>query len=248
MGIDEVVKDEVQARYDRMAEAELRGMGSFEPLNRAKAYFRGRKLSAALAMGRFSPGDNLLEIGCSVGQFTFPLAQQGYQVWGMDLSQASIGVATRRAEAEGVTGTTFVEGDAEDLSQFPAERFDGVVSFSTLRYVARLPKALAEIHRVLKPSGTAVIDFPNRWCPWFYLKAWLGSERHPHDHWFSVPTVKRLVADAGFADVRVQHLLFTPTVTPDALVAVFAGLDWVGERLPLVRRLAGIIMVGGRKP
>ena len=243
MGVDEMTKADVRARYDGMAQAELQGTGAFEPLSRAKVYFRGRKLSATLAMGRFPAGSALLEIGCSVGQFTFPLAQQGHAVWGMDLSPVSVAVARQRAEAAGVRGVMFVSGDAEDLGQFPDGRFDGVVSFSTLRYVGDLPRALREIRRVLKPGGTAVLDFPNRWCPWFYLKPWLGSERHPHDHWFSASQVRRMVAEAGLRDVRVRHLLFTPTVTPDPLIGVFAALDWVGERIPLLNRLAGIIMV-----
>jgi len=141
-----------------------------------------------------------------------------------------------------VSAATFVSGDAEDLGQFPEGRFDGVVSFSTLRYVPDLPKALREIRRVLKAGGAAVLDFPNRWCPWFYLKPWLGSERHPYDHWFSAPEVRRLLEEAGFCDIRLRHLLFTPTVAPDPLVGLFAGFDRIGERLPLVRRLAGIIM------
>ncbi|MBI3011145.1 MAG: methyltransferase domain-containing protein [Candidatus Omnitrophica bacterium] len=241
-------KVEIQARYDRMAKAELTGAGSFEPVGRAKHYFRARKLQAALALGSFPAGGRLLEIGCSVGQFSFPLARLGYQVCGMDLSSNSVEVATQRAQAQELTGLTFVVGDAELLSRFPTDGFDGIVSFSTLRYVNNLSNALVEVYRVLKPGARAVIDFPNRWCPWFYLKPWLGSEPHPHDHWFSEGALRKLFAQAGFRDVQVRHLLFTPTVAPDRALRVFQGMDWIGERLPLVRRLAGIIMVGARKP
>ncbi len=245
---DAAAKAAVLARYDARASAELRGAGLFEPVNRAKQYFRRRKLEAALALGAFPAGGSLLEIGCSIGQYTVPLAQQGYQMWGMDLSPASVEVAARRAALQGASGARFVSGDAEDLGQFSDGRFDGVLSFSTLRYVADLPAALREICRVLKPGGVAVLDFPNRWCPWFYLKPWLGSERHPLDHWFSASAVRRLMAEAGFQDIRTRHLLFTPTVAPDPLVDLFAGLDRVGERAPGLRRLAGIIMAAARRP
>jgi len=238
----------VQERYDRWASAELDGTGFFEPLTRAKQYFRARKLATALSLGAFPANGKLLEIGCSVGQFTFPLAKLGYHICGMDLSTKSVEVAKQRATAHGVTGATFVAGEAERLSLFAHGIFDGVVSFSTLRYVGHLPRALSEIHRVLKPGGRAVIDFPNRWCPWFYLKPWLGSERHPHDHWFTAAEVKKLLSHAGFREVRVRYLLFTPTVTPDRLLALFQGIDAIGERLPLVRNAAGIIMVSAVKP
>lgn len=132
--------------------------------------------------------------------------------------------------------------------RFPDGRFDGGLSLSTLRYVADLPKALREIHRVLRPGRTAVLDFPNRWCPWLYLKSWLGSERHPRDHWSSASTVRRLIGAAGFRDIRIRHLLFTPTVIPDRLIPLCVGLDWVGERTPVLRRFAGIIMAAATKP
>lgn len=242
------VKAEVRARYDGRAEAELRGAGSFEPVGRAKAYFRAHKLSTALTLATFPSGGCLLEIGCSAGQFTFPLAEQGYAVWGMDLSPASIELAKRRSAAAGVVAARFVVGDAEDLRQFPDDHFDGVLSFSTLRYVGHLPRALREILRVLKPGGTAVVDFPNRWCPWFYLKPWLGSEPHPHDHWFAGTTLRQLFAQAGFHDIRTRPLLFTPTVAPARLLPLFRGFDWVGERTPGLKWAAGILMVAAGKP
>ncbi|MBI3319289.1 MAG: methyltransferase domain-containing protein, partial [Candidatus Omnitrophica bacterium] len=232
--MSDVARLAVQARYDRMAEAELSSQGVFEPLSRAKTYFRARKLTSALALGSFPPGGRILEVGCSVGQFSFHLARLGYRVVGVDVSSRSVELATRRAAAEGLVNAVFAASKAEELREFQKHEFDGVISFSTLRYVPDLPKALSEIHRVLKPGTTAVIDFPNRWCPWFYLKPWLGSERHPHDHWFTAATVKRLFRQAGFVEVRVRYLLFTPTVAPDALLGLFQGVDWIGERLPVL--------------
>lgn len=240
-------KAQVQARYDRRARTQLDGAGAFEPVSPAKAYFRARKLSTALAINRFPAGGTILEIGCSIGQFTVPLTRAGYQVCGMDLSPNSIELARRQVVAQGVTAARFVVGDAEDLSQFSDRQFDGVLSFSTLRYVEQLSRALREIYRVLKLGGTVVLDFPNRWCPWFYLKSWLGSEAHPSDHWFARTTLQRLFTEAGFRDVRIKPLLFTPTVASARLLPLFRGVDWIGERTPGLRSLAGILMVTAEK-
>ena len=88
----------VQDRYDRFASSELHADGVYEVVNPGKAYFRARKLETAVRMGRFPHGARLLEVGCSVGQFTFPLAERGYAMHGVDLSGNSIEVARKRAE------------------------------------------------------------------------------------------------------------------------------------------------------
>lgn len=244
----ETIKSTIQSRYDQLAANELTRHGSYESLTRAKAYFRTRKLTTALQLGAFPPGSKVLEVGCSVGQFTVPLAERGYDVHGVDLSPNAIAVAKQRRAEQGVLRLVFSIGDAERLEAFADNTFDGMVSFSTLRYVPRLSTALTEIRRVLKPGARAVVDFPNRWCPWFYLKPWLGSERHPHDRWFTAREARRTLEEAGFRDLHVRTLLFTPTVLPDRLLGLFRVIDGIGERTPLVNRLAGVIMVSAAKP
>lgn len=234
--------DAVRDRYDEFASRELHADGVYEVVQPAKAYFRSRKLETALRLGGFRPGARLLEVGCSVGQFTFPLAGRGYVMQGIDLSGNSIEVARKRAEGKPGISASFSVSDAERLG-FPDGSFDGAVSFSTLRYVADVGRALSEIRRVIKPGSPVVLDFPNRFCPWFYLKPWLGSERHPNDHWFTAGELRGLFREAGFEQVRVETILFTPTVAPDRLLPAFRVLDSVGERIPLVRSVAGILMV-----
>lgn len=244
----ERMKLEIRERYDRLTERELFSQAPYETITPAKAYFRSRKLRAALKLGTFRPGGHLLEIGSSVGIFSLPLARMGFRLTGVDLSENSLAVASRRAREEGLGNVSFLAADAERLDRFGDGTFDGVVSFSTLRYVPDLPKALSEIGRVLKPQARAVVDFPNRLCPWFYLKSWLGSERHPHDHWFTRRRLEGLLHGAGFQDCRFQHLLFTPTILPEPLLWIFQGIDWCGERIPLVRNCAGILLVSAQKP
>jgi demethylmenaquinone methyltransferase / 2-methoxy-6-polyprenyl-1,4-benzoquinol methylase len=55
-----------------------------------------------------------------------------------------------------LSGISFVEGDAEDLS-FPADRFDAVTIGFGIRNLAHPEKGLAEFFRVLKPGGKLMI-------------------------------------------------------------------------------------------
>jgi len=243
---DNIVKQEIRDRYDSMASSAAHPLGP--RVNPARAYFWERKLTTALALGSFRRGGNLLEIGCNVGQFSFALADQGYRVTGVDLSAAAISVAQRKAAEYQRGAISFCVGDAEELKDFGDNQFDGVVSFSTLRYAPNVSKALGEMRRVLKPGETALVDFPNRLCPWFYLKSWFGSESHPHDRWHTAGEAKALFTQAGFTDLRVKRILFTPTIAPDRLLPAFQALDGVLERTPLLRSFAGIIMIAARKP
>ena len=244
----EKVKSDIRQRYDRYANVELSLQGAYETVGPAKHYFRLRKLETALELGAFPAGGQLLDIGCNIGQFSLPLARMGYRVTGVDLSVHAITLARQRAQKEGLSSVSFLPTDAESLGRFSDGFFDGVVSFSTLRYVPSLPKALLEIRRVLKPGGCVVADFPNRWCPWFYVKQWLGSEVHPHDHWFTAGLLRKLFEETGFHRCRIRKILFTPTIAPQALLKIFQVVDWAGERVPGMRDLAGILTVAAHKP
>lgn len=254
----QAVKQQVELRYDRFAEKELAALereaqraGPFplEGLRPAKRYFVERKIDAALALGRFPVGARILEVGCARGLYTFALARHGLRMTGADLSAQSIAVARHKARLLGDTATAFLTSDAETLDGIPDASFDGVVSAATLRYVPDLDRALRAIRRVLRPGGAAVLDFPNRWCPWFFwVKPVVGIERHPEDRYFTAGELRARLARAGFQDVEVQPLLFTPMGTPTVLLPAFRLADRLGERLPLIRRCAAILMCKGGCP
>ena len=50
-------------------------------------------------------------------------------------------------------GYSFLQGFAEDLSQFPGESFDAVIETLVLCSVNNVEESLQEIQRVLKPGG-----------------------------------------------------------------------------------------------
>ena len=254
----DVIKKQIQARYDQIGEGtakELKGMVGSRQLwslvegNRpALAYFRRRKIETALALGRFSPGNTLLEVGCGTGDYAFLLARRGFKVRGVDLSRGSIDAAGQKASVLGCRDVSFAVADAESLAEIGDDSVDGVVSFSALRYVPDLQRALLAIRRVLKPGGAAVLDFPNRHCPWFrLLKTHFGVERHIHDQHYSTREIVTPMREAGFVDVAARRILFTTYVLPAPLLPLFRVIDWVGERSPGVNQTAGIIMARGRK-
>jgi ubiquinone/menaquinone biosynthesis C-methylase UbiE len=107
----------------------------------------------------------VLDIGTGTGIVTLEVArklgEQG-EVVGIDLSDGMLATAIGKAEKEGLAGKAqFLKMDAEAL-EFDANSFDCVLSLYALRYFPNPEKTVAEIRRVLKPGGKAVIAVGSR--------------------------------------------------------------------------------------
>jgi ubiquinone/menaquinone biosynthesis C-methylase UbiE len=248
--IDE--KLEVKKRYDRFAEkldTNIRTIKSLhDDVSPVLKYFRKRKIDTALELGRFNKEARVLEIGSNVGQNTTMLAERGLSMVGIDISQKIVEVARKNAEALNLK-IDYFPADAENLSLFSDEEFDGVVSFSTLRYVPDLKKALREIFRVTKKGGAVVLDFPNRHCPWFILlKTKFGVDRHVCDHFYSQRELIDLLSRVGFKNIESKKIMFTHYTFPARFLPFYRIMDFIAERLPLIKRSAAIIFCKGVRP
>jgi len=106
----------------------------------------------------FPIGSRVLDVGCGTGVLTRVLAARPEidEVVGVDPATSLLERA--RALADGLPGTTFLEGDARSLP-VDNETFDVVVFDSTLSHVTGVEQALVETFRVLKtPGWLAVFD------------------------------------------------------------------------------------------
>lgn len=95
------------------------------------------------------PDMEVLELACGTGQLSFRLAGS-VRLWqATDFSEAMIREARRRAAPGNLR---FCVQDATAL-RCPPERYDVVVISNALHIMPHPEKALAEIHRVMKPGG-----------------------------------------------------------------------------------------------
>lgn len=100
------------------------------------------------------PGSRVLEIGAGTGRYSHALARQGHGVDAVELVLHNIEVFRRNTQpGEAVTIT---QGNALDLSAFPAERYDMTLLLGPLYHLYEETdkrQALGEAIRVTKPGG-----------------------------------------------------------------------------------------------
>ena len=167
------------------------------PVERAAVGAWRRRL-AARARGR------VLEIGAGSGS-QFRWYAPGTEVTALE-PDAGMAARARRRAAQAVAGVSVIEGRAEELP-FADEHFDVVLTAFTLCTVGEPERALAEVHRVLKPGGELLL-IEHVHLPW-QPGRWLQSQAAPL--WAKAAGGCRLDRDtlglvraAGFAVVSEQ--------------------------------------------
>jgi SAM-dependent methyltransferase len=114
-------------------------------------------------------GARVLEVGCGPGHLSIRLARQhGLEVTGLDLDPAMIERARANAVHAGDSDDhrpSFVVGDVASLP-FPDGSFDLIVSTLSMHHWADPTAGLAEVGRVLRPGGRALVwDFRRGFVP-----------------------------------------------------------------------------------
>jgi len=114
------------------------------------------KETAALVAAQLAAGASVLEVAPGPGFLAIELARLGdFRVVGLDISHSFVEIARRNAKDAGVV-VAFHQGNASSMP-FEADSFDFIVCKAAFKNFSEPVEALNEMHRVLKPSGKALI-------------------------------------------------------------------------------------------
>jgi SAM-dependent methyltransferase len=208
-----------------------------------------RRAELFIERGRLGPGRRALELGCGTGVFLDRVAASGATLCAIDLSTDLLARAHRRLA--GRDNVRLCSGDAGRLP-YPDDCFDAVYGSSILHHLD-LEETLAEVFRVLQPGGRAVFAEPNLLNPqvmaMFHVSAL--KERFavsPDEKAFTRFKAERTLKRIGYVDVSVRAFDFLHPSVPPSWVDAAARFGRGLERIPLVREIAGSLLIHGDKP
>lgn len=150
------------------------------------------------SLPRPAPGTTLLDVGCAGGAFLVAAREYGF---------AATGVEPSRWLAE--SGRSQYGVDIRDgiLSpgMFPDASFDVITLWDVIEHVAEPAALLATIHRLLKPEGRLLVNYPD-YGSWM---ARLLGERWPfllsvHLLYYTRATMSAQLRRAGFSPLQIR--------------------------------------------
>jgi len=108
-------------------------------------------------LGLLSPkaGHRLLDVSCGNGYLLRAAMRKHLEAWGLEISQVGLGQASVMAP-----GSSLICGDAEKLP-FASDSFDYVTNIGSVEHYINPAASVAEMARVLKPQGLALVLVPN---------------------------------------------------------------------------------------
>jgi ubiquinone/menaquinone biosynthesis C-methylase UbiE len=162
----------------------------------------------------YPKGSRILEAGCGVAAQTVTLARNSPDalITSVDISEASIAEAKRKAANAGLANVQFQQADIFNLP-FAAESFDHVFICFVLEHLSRPCEALLALKRVLKKGGTITVIEGDHGSAYFYpdssaahraIQCQVELQRRAGGNALIGRELYPLLSKAGFSPVRVS--------------------------------------------
>jgi ubiquinone/menaquinone biosynthesis C-methylase UbiE len=194
----------------------------------------------------------LLDVGCGTGHQLARWRSIGYEVAGVDGSDAML--------AEARLNNPGIELELADVQQLPFAdaSFDRVTSIEVLRYLPDPTASIREMARVLRPGGLCLTTA----APLFSLNGYalvnrvalavpIGNLTRLKQFFTTSGRLHRQFTDAGFSEVRVHGVYLGPLswierLAPRRLPRALQRWEPIDERIadqPVLRDLGNMFLV-----
>lgn len=158
-------------------------------------WFRGRRAIIDLFLrekGVVKGESKILDFGCNTGFFAGKLQEEGFDVYGVDMSKDAIEFGMKRGVKNLVVGKTPVP--------FADNTFDLVMALDVIEHIEDHNAAMSDLHRVLKEGGDAFVMVPAFMFMWG-----LQDEVAHHFRRYSKRELINLMLRNGFEVERITY-------------------------------------------
>jgi ubiquinone/menaquinone biosynthesis C-methylase UbiE len=165
-------------------------------------------------------GGDMLEVAPGPGFVAIEMAKGGaYRVTGLDVSRTMVDLARRNAAEAGVD-VAFRQGNVSAMP-FADNSFDLLACSAAFKNFSEPHRALEEMHRVLRPGGTAVVLDLRRDVPMSEIGRYFRA--------IGLSTINRWITLATF-----RFMLLKRAYTPAQFEAMLADIPFRGKEIRLV--------------
>ncbi len=163
---------------------------------------------------KYKTEGRLLDIGCSAGFFLKVARDNGWETYGLDISDDTARIARERYGLEVLTGTI------EEISYAP-NHFDVVMMGDVIEHTANPVNTMLAVNKILKPDGLVILSTPNidGLFPKLSYKVskiinyWPHPEPPGHLFQFSKETLTRLLTQTGFIPLEIADRRYSAPYT-----------------------------------
>jgi len=186
--------------------------------------------------------------GCD--HFLYWLLKQNTHVFGMDISYKIGYRAMLRAVKFNKTFNNCISSDVINCA-YKDKSFDLIISNSTLDNLiaSDAPRAMKELHRILKPSGTLILTLDNRHNPLYvlgyYIEKLLNTNKYYQSKCYSVKEALRLAEQNNFVVQDITAIVHIPT--PFNKIALLLGKTNNRVIKRVIRRFVSLFSGLGKK-
>ncbi|MBQ04278.1 hypothetical protein CL673_06160 [Candidatus Bathyarchaeota archaeon] len=103
----------------------------------------------------------VLDAGCGTCTPMLRLLKEGFKVEGFDFSEEMVKAGKKELEKAGVAPNLIGQGDLEDDSTLPDEKFDAILALGVFPHLSDEAKALSNMRQRLNKGGLVFIQFRN---------------------------------------------------------------------------------------
>jgi len=159
----------------------------------------------------------VLDVACGSGTVGVWLQKRGFEVVGLDISEAALNLAKRKGLSN------VILQDVERRLPFKKETFDYVFCGDILEHLFSPARLIEEVWRVLVPGGSLIISVPNMGY-WYYRLAYLikgevpkteGLSAEPwnweHTRFFNQKILNNLLRETRFLPTKLVGVCRKPT-------------------------------------